>query len=195
MGSEQGWRRLFEAAFERSSSAMELLDSERRILAVNDPFCALAGRPRDELVGRLLDDLVAHEYLLGVDAAWEEFLESGTWLGAWAVVRPDGRRVTSNVAGVLADVDGERRALFVHLEHDPAEEQEAAPGTAGELSGREREVVNLVARGHTTADIAGQMVLSQATIRTHVRNAMAKVGAHTRAHLVALALTGNGILE
>ena len=38
------------------------------------------------------------------------------------------------------------------------------------------------------AQVAKQLVLSSETVRTHVRNAMSKLGAATRAHAVALAL-------
>jgi DNA-binding CsgD family transcriptional regulator len=64
-------------------------------------------------------------------------------------------------------------------------------GTRDALSAREREVVRLVAAGETGPEIAEHLHISHATVRTHVRNAMAKVGARSRAHLVAKAL-GDG---
>ena len=51
--------------------------------------------------------------------------------------------------------------------------------------------MRLVAAGQTGPEIAEQLHISHATVRTHVRNAMAKVGARSRAHLVAKAL-GDG---
>ena len=62
----------------------------------------------------------------------------------------------------------------------------------GSLTPREREVVRRVALGRSTPQIASDLSLSPATIRSHVRNAMVKVGAHTRAQLVALVL-GDGL--
>ena len=56
------------------------------------------------------------------------------------------------------------------------------------LSVREREVVRLVAEGATGKEIADELQISHETVRTHVRNAMTKVGARSRAHLVAKAL-------
>lgn len=55
-------------------------------------------------------------------------------------------------------------------------------------SKREREVLALLARGETDAQIADRLELSPATVQTHVRNAKAKLGARTRAQAVALAL-------
>jgi DNA-binding CsgD family transcriptional regulator len=56
------------------------------------------------------------------------------------------------------------------------------------LTPREREVLELVAGGLRGAEIAQQLVLSPETIKSHVQNAMTKLGANTRAHAVAIAL-------
>ncbi len=45
-----------------------------------------------------------------------------------------------------------------------------------------------VAGGLTGGQIAQQLVVSPETIKSHVQNAMTKLGAHTRAHAVAIAL-------
>ncbi|WP_327090860.1 response regulator transcription factor [Nonomuraea sp. NBC_01738] len=61
------------------------------------------------------------------------------------------------------------------------------PGEAGLLTQREREVVALVARGLTNEEIAGHMVVSPFTAKTHVSRAMTKLGARDRAQLVVFA--------
>jgi len=58
----------------------------------------------------------------------------------------------------------------------------------GVLSPREREVLDLLAKGLTGEEAATQLSLSPETIRTHVRNAMDKLEANTRVHAVAIAL-------
>jgi DNA-binding NarL/FixJ family response regulator len=55
------------------------------------------------------------------------------------------------------------------------------------LTGREREVVALVAHGLSNDEIAGALVLSPATAKTHVSRAMLKLGARDRAQLVVFA--------
>lgn len=71
----------------------------------------------------------------------------------------------------------------------------ATPMTAGRdvsdtalaaLTERELEVVSLVGRGLSNDQIAQRLVLSPATVKTHVNRAMAKVGARDRAQLVVL---------
>jgi DNA-binding NarL/FixJ family response regulator len=58
----------------------------------------------------------------------------------------------------------------------------------GALSDREREVLDLIAGGLTGEEIAQRLFLSPETIRTHLRNAMTKLEATTRAHAIAIAL-------
>jgi DNA-binding NarL/FixJ family response regulator len=61
-------------------------------------------------------------------------------------------------------------------------------GRAKTLSPREREIMGLLSQGLSGEEAAKQLVLSSETVRTHVRNAMTKLGAATRAHAVALAI-------
>ena len=56
------------------------------------------------------------------------------------------------------------------------------------LSPREREILTLLSKGLSGEGAAKQLYLSSETVRTHVRNAMTKLGASTRVHAVALAL-------
>jgi DNA-binding NarL/FixJ family response regulator len=61
-------------------------------------------------------------------------------------------------------------------------------GRVTTLSPREREILGLLSQGLSGEDAAKRLFLSSETVRTHVRNAMTKLGASTRAHAVALAL-------
>jgi len=62
----------------------------------------------------------------------------------------------------------------------------------GQLTEREREIARLVAGGQTGPEIADKLHIAPETVHTNVRNAMTKLGARSRAQLVAKAL-GDGI--
>ncbi len=49
-------------------------------------------------------------------------------------------------------------------------------------------MIALIAMGLGTAEIADALHVSPSTIRSHVRNSLVKVGAHTRAQLVAITM-------
>lgn len=58
----------------------------------------------------------------------------------------------------------------------------------GRLTERERDIVSWVATGRSNDEIAAELVVSPATVRTHVSRAMVKLGARDRAQLVVFAV-------
>jgi DNA-binding NarL/FixJ family response regulator len=78
----------------------------------------------------------------------------------------------------------------------PATTPHPAPPALGALTDREREILVEVASGRPNSDIAEQLSISVATVKTHVSRLLAKLGAHDRAQLVVIAyesgLVGEG---
>ena len=78
-----------------------------------------------------------------------------------------------------------RRLIEDYARRSPAA---AKPSTALEsLTPREVEVLRLIARGMSNADIAQQLVVSDATVKTHVARIFAKLDLHDRAQAVVFA--------
>ena len=61
------------------------------------------------------------------------------------------------------------------------------PTTNDGLTARETEVLRLIARGLSNPEIAAQLFISEATVKTHINNTFAKIGARHRAEAVRYA--------
>jgi two-component system, NarL family, response regulator DevR len=75
---------------------------------------------------------------------------------------------------------------FMDPEIAPLVAESAAAQRVTRLSPREREVLGLLADGYQGPEIAERLFLSLETVRTHVRNAVAKLGARTRVQAAAM---------
>lgn len=73
----------------------------------------------------------------------------------------------------------------------PEHEDSAVPAVAA-LTARERDVIHLLAAGKDHRAIALELDVSPHTARTHIRNVMRKLGAHSRLEAVALARASHG---
>ncbi len=165
---------------------MLVVDDERRYVDANDAACTMLGMTRADILRRRIDDLTPPEARAQLAASWRAFLREGVRVETFAFALPSGRRVRADASGVANVGPGRHLAILVPLRERP--QGSGAPPLARPLSQREREVLRLLALGRDGPQIAAQLVLSPATVRTHVNNAMRKLGARTRAHAIALAL-------
>jgi PAS domain S-box-containing protein len=189
--SPRGWSTLFRAAFRDSRNAMVLVGEDRRVVDVNGAFLQLLGHPRVDVVGRPIWEFVAGGALMK-PREWAAALARRRFTGHAEMLRADGSTVhvewgatTEVITGrslvVVAALSVSARARGVRQAAQPA------PGNAV-LSYRQREIVRLVALGRTGPEIADELQITHNTVRTHLRNAMNRMGARSRAHLVAKAL-------
>ncbi|WP_240617286.1 response regulator transcription factor [Nocardioides speluncae] len=93
--------------------------------------------------------------------------------GGDSVVAPSTtRRLLDHFAGSLPDHDASGAAAHDRLDT---------------LTDREREVLTLVGRGRSNTEIAADLVVAEATVKTHVSRILAKTGSRDRVQLVVLA--------
>jgi PAS domain S-box-containing protein len=191
-----GWPALFTVAFRNSSNAMSLVDEQRRHVEVNGALLKLTGHRRETLVGRHIWELVVGGPLFSPEE-WTARIHGGDFTGRADLACADSSRVSVQWAAHPVTTMDHRLVLFVALSTSRwgahFRRTVTDNGDARALSPREREIVELVALGHSGPEIAMQLHISAETVRTHMRNAMSKTGARSRAHLVAKALADGAI--
>ena len=190
MSLGDGWPALFESAFRQSRNAMVLLDDRRRVVDANAAMVALLGHSRAWLARRPMAEIVAGGPLV-TEPEWQQWLAAGRFAGEATMLHSDGHDVSVQWGATTEVVTGRRLVLVVALHTSrwgPRFRRARDDRDAGRaLSAREREVVRLVAQGRTGPEIADELGIAHDTVRTHVRHAMDKLGARSRAHLVAKA--------
>jgi DNA-binding NarL/FixJ family response regulator len=156
--------------------AMSGIDATRQIKEVSPTTKVLIMTAHDE--DRLLVEAVeaGASGFLGKGEAAQELLSA-------AKAAADGDVLIDPVTlpRLLAQVSREREA------------QRDAQVLLDELTGREREILGLLAQGMRGDDIAAQLFISPQTVQTHVRNILAKLGVHSKLEAVAFAVKHGAI--
>jgi DNA-binding NarL/FixJ family response regulator len=122
-----------------------------------------------------------------------EFLYDAMRAGASGFLAKDVRR-NQLVDGIRAVASGDAllgpslvRQLVEDFCRRPAPSAAGTPPALADLTDRELEVLQLVARGLTNAEIAKALFLSEATVKTHLAHLMRKLGLRDRVQAVILA--------
>lgn len=182
-----------------SAKALLVVDDDCVCVEASLGACRMLGVARSELVGREVVALLEPESRERFAHVWRAFRNGGGHAEPFALEAP--ATVVEVAATVTAQVLPSRHLISL----DPATGTGSEDGQGAALrerrfapppeppaprgpSAREREVLALLAGGHTDGQIAAVLELSPATVQTHVRNAKSKLGAHTRAQAVAIAL-------
>ena len=174
---------------ERAPVPLLAADEERRIRRVNAHWCDMTGYSAEQATGMKLDDLIAPESRPGLDMRWGDLLRSGMSTARTVLMCADGSRLQARY-GACAHVVPDVQVITFLPEPGQAGRlmRPARTRRTGQLTRREQESLRLVARGMTTTVAAEQLGISPETVRTHVRNAMNKLGARTRAQAIAVAM-------
>jgi two-component system, NarL family, response regulator len=82
-----------------------------------------------------------------------------------------------------------RRAIDAAIAQESFVDPDVPPkGSRGKLTRRQREILQLLANGESPSVAARKLDLGEETVKTHTKNALARLGAKNRTHAVAIAL-------
>jgi DNA-binding NarL/FixJ family response regulator len=137
-----------------------------------------------DLTRRLLTTDPDRRVVLYTGSSDEELLFDGLDSGAQGYALKDGSpRELVDALALVAE-----GGSYVDPRLRPALLSRRSTERLPSLSNREREILDLLAQGLTGEQVAEKLVLSAETVKTHIRNAMSKLEAHTRVHAIAIAL-------
>jgi DNA-binding NarL/FixJ family response regulator len=153
---------------------MDGVEATRRIAAMPEPT------PRVVILTTFdLDEYVFAGLRAGASAFLLKDVPPEELLHAIRVVASGDAIVSPSVTRRLLD------QFVPHLPvEDAAPEPAAAPPVTDPLTDRERDVLLQVARGQSNAEIAAELFLSEATVKTHVGHMLTKLGLRDRVQLV-----------
>jgi DNA-binding NarL/FixJ family response regulator len=95
-------------------------------------------------------------------------------------------RIKAVAAGEMVLSPAVTPAVFEALRRAPGTENESEELGMGSLTSREREVLNLLARGMSNAAIAEELFITNKTVKNHLSRIYEKIGVHSRAEAIAL---------
>jgi PAS domain S-box-containing protein len=185
------------AAFARSKHPMLMADDQRRWVTGNAAACDLLGIAPEEVPWRTMDDFTPPWERARLEEQWQAFLTSGAAEGWYQLYVPERGTVPVEFSATANVLPARHLSVFIppdelaggSLPPEPTWTPVVVEGSSRlQLTEREREVMILVASGLQSGDMAERLFLSPETVKSHVHNAMGKLGAHTRAHAVAIAL-------
>jgi DNA-binding CsgD family transcriptional regulator len=181
---------LFRAMFETDPTAVLVLDDDRRNVDGNRVARSFLGVSREDLRRRRVDDFASSSVRENLDRLWQVFLTRGSLEGLLPMLLTNGLQRTVSFQARARVTPGRHVINFklAHPDHQTTELVLEDGDKVTNLTTREREVLTLLARGASAETIATYAVLSPETVRTHVRNAMRKLGARSRPHAIALAI-------
>ena len=200
-------------AVEGIGEAAFIVDQHQRIVHWNEGARQLLGHPSDSVIGR-----PCHAVLAGKDAYGNTVCSAGCATARMVTfhepvhafdvtVRAAGGAGLSGRMAIVPLVgfrDGQRYILHLLLALRPVDPTRSSPeattshavsvaGDVSRLTRKEIEVLKHLANPEGTAHVAAALGVSAATVRTHVRNILRKLEAHSRLEAVVIGLRNGWI--
>jgi PAS domain S-box-containing protein len=185
----------FRTAFEQAAVGMAHLSLDGRYLIVNEKFCRISGYAREELLDRTFKD-ITHPGDLDNDLNHFKRMLSGeidSYSTEKRYIRRDYSQIwTRLTVSLVRDATGDP-GYFVSVTEDITARKRAEI-VLRSLSAREVEILRLLALGRTNGEISTELRFSISTIKNHVQQIIAKLGASDRTQ-AAVRATELGLVE
>lgn len=186
-GDSHGLRRVVM----KSAVPMLIVERARRVVDANCAARLALRLSLAELRTYGIGDLTPPEMLDELDRAWAQLLQTGCIAGDYQVAGPDGSQlhvVYCATANLLPGLHLIAFAPAVWPDDELAAVTSEASVATMRLTRRELEVLELAADGGETRQLAEQLAVSPATVRTHLKNIYAKLEASNRTAAVVKAM-------
>jgi PAS domain S-box-containing protein len=174
----------FRSLFDGDPLPIILIDDAARLVDLNPAACTMVGLDRAAAVGRPLVEFIPEDRQSRWRECWDALRIRGQASGAVEFQSASGDRSTADFWASAHYTPGRELALLrvVSGGRPPGSRRKTV------LTPREREIFQLLALGFNAPQIAERLFLSPLTVRTHVQNGMARLGAGTRVQAIAIAL-------
>jgi PAS domain S-box-containing protein len=124
--------RRFKAVFENTMDAVVTADDDLRYLDVNPAACYLFGLPRDQLVGRKINEFGTTVQFPSAQSSWQHFRREGYQHGEFMLTRPDGQVRTLEYNAVASFLPGQHLSVLRDVTARKQQEEERAQSLARE---------------------------------------------------------------
>lgn len=180
----------FSALFQETTVPTVLVDDERNYVDANPPARSLLGLSLGELRRLRVDDLTPPYLRSRLESNWTRLMTTGQVISP-EVGRPEGSFFGITCCAIANALPGLHMVAFAPPEWPDGDVSKPAapePAQGRLLTPREVEVLDLAASGLKGPDIANELVLTSATVRTHFTNIYRKLDVTDRAAAVAKAM-------
>jgi len=182
------WESMFWAVFASSENPMAIVDANRWVVSANGALQRLLSFAEEEIVGRSIDESLPPADQRTIVDRWRAMLARGEGHGVQDLVVDHDVHTTVSYAAHVAHIGGRLVILVVLMAAEGDRAVVGSDSPPAPLTPRELEIIRRIALGATSREIADELFVTTETVRTHVRDAMAKTGTKTRAQLVAAAI-------
>ena len=204
---------VIERLFHNTADAAVGIDRSHRVCFWNNAAEHLFGLPFEKVHGRNCYDIISgsdlsgcaycsadcllfKRLLMGENVSDYDLVVKGkgderVMVNVGAVLVPEARRTKTRPIAFLLFRRVDSYRLIKRLAAESRIETEGTGTSKYCLTSREMEILDLAASGARTPVIARQLFICDATVRNHFKKIFTKLGVHTRAEAVGLALRHN----